>query len=261
VHQASRAYTLTLRAVERQQRGGSRQQFEPTSTNTFEDEYIKIAWKPEANELDFALTNKTDVSQRVLWDDASFVTADGKTDRIMHQGVKFADRSSSMPPTLIVHGATLDDLITPVSNVYWREGFGTYDRGGWESRPLISRTPASAAGVPGATGPQGAVKALLPLEMNGTVREYLFDFAIVESTTAPTPSTSTGDPIKIVRHREEVEQCQLLGEIAAYPPYIWPGDDLRQLRRKAAPLGADTILIPGYRVGTVQGFAYRCKAK
>jgi len=255
------AYTLSLRAIERQQRGGARQQFQPASANTFEDDYIKIVWKPQITELDFTLTNKTGVSQRVLWDDASFVAVDGKTDRIMHQGVKFADRSGSMPPTLIVHGATLDDLIAPVSNVYWREGFGTYDRGGWQSRPLVSRTPASAAGVPGATGPTGAIKALLPVETSGTVREYLFDFAIVETVAAPASPTSAAEPIKIVRHREEVERCQLLGEIAAYPPYIWPGDDFRQLRSKAAPLGADTVLVPGYRIGTVQGFAYRCKSK
>jgi hypothetical protein len=52
---------------------------------------------------------------------------------------------------------------------------------------------------------------------------------------------------------EEVANCKLLGEIVAHPPYIWPGDDVKQLRRKAAELGADTILIPGRRSGRWKG--------
>jgi|GEM_PF-1188262 len=244
-------YSLSLTDIERQQRGGGgeTQQFHPTATNTFEDETIRIEWQPQESQFQFTLTNKTGASERVLWDDASFVGPDGKTDRIMHQGVKFADRSGSMPPTLIIHGATLDDLIAPVSNVYWREGYGTYDAGGWQSRPLLTGSPSATD-----ARTDRSIRILLPIEANGVVREYLFDFAIGTTIgTAATPSD-----IKIVRKREEVANCRLLGDIAAHPPYIWPGDDLKQLRRKAAPLGADTILIPGYRIGVVEGFAYRC---
>ena len=256
-------YGLVLTGVERQQRGSARQELAPTSPNTFEDERIRIAWEPQTANLQFILTNKTDASERVLWDDASFVGTDGRTDRIMHQGIKYIDRSASMPPTLIIHGATLEDLVAPASNVFWQEGYAS-DPGSWRSRPLIPQSAASAAEVPGAKGPSGSMKILLPIEANGAVHEYLFDFAIREvaqSATGPAGTTQGGGEIKVVRKREEVEKCELLGEISAHPPYIWPGDDLKQLRRKAAPLGADTILIPGWRVGVVEGFAYRCSAR
>jgi hypothetical protein len=88
-------YVLSLADIDRQKRGGETQQFHPTEANAFEDENIRIVWKPQESQLQFTLTNKTGASERVLWDDASFVGPDGKTDRIMHQGVKFADRSSS----------------------------------------------------------------------------------------------------------------------------------------------------------------------
>jgi hypothetical protein len=190
--------------------------------------------------------NRTDSSMRVLWDDASYVGIDGRTDRIMHQGVKFADRSGSMPATLIIRGALLDDLIAPVSNVYWSETTGR-----WESRALFggANTPSTGS----------TIKVLLPIESGGAVYEYLFDFAVKEGPPATPPAAP--ETIKIVRKREEVARCELLGEIAAHPPYIWPGDDFKQLRRKAAPLGADTVLVPGARIGSVEGFAYRCAPK
>lgn len=37
------------------------------------------------------------------------------------------------------------------------------------------------------------------------------------------------------------------GEIAAHLPYICPGD-YKQLRQRAAELGADTLLMPGRRI-------------
>jgi hypothetical protein len=154
-----------------------------------------------------------------------------------------------MPPTLIIHGATLDDLIAPVSNIYYREGYGTYDAGGWQSRPLLTGPPAADVQA------DRSIRILLPVETNGVVQEYLFDFAIHTSVGAAAAPLAE---IKIVRKIEEVTNCQLLGEISAHPPYIWPGDDLKQLRRKAARLGADTVLIPGYRIGVVEGSAYRC---
>ena len=112
------------------------------------------------------------------------------------------------------------------------------------------------------TGPS-AVATLAPStgsNASGTVHEYLFDFAVREGTMRVAP-VEPASAIKIVRKREEVEGCELLGEIAAHPPYIWPGDDFRQLRGKASALGADTVLVPGRRIGSVEGFAYRCKAR
>lgn len=235
-------HELTLSEIERQPRGGVRQTFRPTSPNAFEDETLRIGWEPGESQLGFILTNKTDASMRILWDDASFVNTSGRGDRVMHQGVKFADRSASMPPTLIVHGATLDDLVAPASNVFWREGYGS-EGGNWASKPLLSGAAES-----------GSVKVLLPVESNGAVTEYLFAFNVhTETKTVAAPAE-----IRIVRHKEEVANCELLGQMEAHPPYIWPGDDYRQLRAKAAPLGADTILVPGYRIGVVEGFAYKC---
>lgn len=237
-------YQPTLVSVEHQERGGSYRQLSPTGQNTFEDDRIAVSWRPQVTHLEFGLTNRSSGSARVLWDDASFVGVDGRADRMMHAGVKFADRSASMPPTTIIRDATLDDLVAPVSNVYWQEGLGR-----WQSRPLVP--------VGTAPEPDNVLKVLLPIDVGGTVHEYVFVFSLAQATQASPEAVSA--QITIVRNDDDIVQCKLLGEIAAHPPYIWPGDDFKQLRRKAAELGADTILVPGRRIGTVEGFAYQCK--
>ena len=68
------------------------------------------------------------------------------------------------------------------------------------------------------------------------------------------------ESIKTTQDPGEVANCQILGTVEAHPPYIWPGDDLKQLKNKAAPLRADTVFVTG-RFGTVVGIAYRCGTK
>lgn len=64
----------------------------------------------------------------------------------------------------------------------------------------------------------------------------------------------------ITRNTAEVEHCKPLGALQSAPPYVMPGDDLKQLRSQSVPLGADTILITSPRLLSTAGVAYRCKA-
>jgi hypothetical protein len=64
----------------------------------------------------------------------------------------------------------------------------------------------------------------------------------------------------ITRSTAEVEHCKPLGAVQSVPPYVIPGDDLKQLRNRSVPLGADTILLTSPRFVSTAGIAYRCKA-
>ena len=178
VPQYTSVYDITLTGVDRQTRGGETKHFTP-SDNTFEDEYIRIAWRPDNTQLPFTLTNKTDASMRIVWDEASFVSRGGKTDRIIHEGVKLAASGQAMPQTTIIRGGTLQDLIEPAGSIYWRRGYGTYDAGGWEHVPLVgSETAPTEAEIRAKLTPDSSIKVLLPVDSNGTVREYLFEFGV-----------------------------------------------------------------------------------
>lgn len=240
------AHELSLTSVERQVRGERGEVLAIENDGSFQDERIAVVWQPRPDRLSFRLTNRSAASLRVLWDDASFVGIDGTSDRVMHHGVKYADRSASQPPSAVARGATLDDAVVPTSKVYWQESLGT-----WQSRPLVEPREISSNDA------QREVRVLLPVETEGTVIEYVFGFGVGERIEAEAGQ----DRIRIVRKREEVDGCHMLGAIEARPPYIWPGDDFRQLRRKAGELGADTVLVPGRRFGVVEGEAYRCAAQ
>jgi hypothetical protein len=68
------------------------------------------------------------------------------------------------------------------------------------------------------------------------------------------------DQVAIVTDPIAVEKCSALGNVASDPPYIMPGDDLKQLRNQAAGLGADTVLRTGPRIVSTKGIAYRCRS-
>jgi len=64
--------------------------------------------------------------------------------------------------------------------------------------------------------------------------------------------------VTVTRDAAKVEHCKALGSVASVPPYIAPGDDLKQLKNKAVGLGADTVLLTGPRVVSTAGVAYHC---
>ena len=69
----------------------------------FENEMVRILWLPTSHNINFSITNKTDYSIKVLWDEAAYVDESGKSHRVMHSGIKYIDRSNPQPPTIIPH--------------------------------------------------------------------------------------------------------------------------------------------------------------
>jgi hypothetical protein len=92
-------------------------------------------------------------------------------------------------------------------------------------------------------------KALsLPLILLGAV-------LLACTTLAP-----TARDIPTTREPAAIANCKAVGNVASIPPYILPGDDLRQLKNQAAGLGGDMVLITGPRLVSTQGIAYRCQS-
>ena len=65
--------------------------------------------------------------------------------------------------------------------------------------------------------------------------------------------------VRITRNTADVESCKALGPVQSVPPYILPGDDLKQVRNQSIAVGADTILLTGPRIISTAGVAYRCR--
>jgi hypothetical protein len=116
------------------------------------------------------LLNKTNSSQRLIWDEISFIGTDGKSDRVIHEGVKIVDRGVSMPPTVVFPGSTLLDLIEPTGHL--RAGLSGSDT------PLIGYTGGTSEAEVRSKMVHGTIKVPLPIDTNGTIHGYLFEFSV-----------------------------------------------------------------------------------
>lgn len=143
---------------------------------SFEDGLIKIVWLPTSSQFDFVLTNKTSHSVKINWDEAVYVDQSGRSKRVIHSGVKYVDRNSPQPPTVIVRGATISDMVFPADSIYYVSG----QYGGWREDPLFPSYGMGAEEVDQkASGLVGKnVQVLLPIKIEDVVNEYIFTFSI-----------------------------------------------------------------------------------
>lgn len=148
---------------------------------SYEDGLIKIVWLPLSTQFSFNLTNKSDHSIKIIWDEVAYVNENGSSQKVFHSGVKYIDRNNSQPPTTIVKGANIDDLIMPTDNVYFVSG----QYGGWQELPLFKNrasTPEELNTLKSSYVGK-VVKILLPIKIEETTNEYLFTFKIEDFIT------------------------------------------------------------------------------
>ena len=114
----------------------------------------------------------------------------------MHAGVKYIDRTSSQPPSVVPAKGTYTDGVLPVNRVWYREGhYSAYytSPGGWEHLGIIIpendylfvSSPSEAPTVRcdslelmASANVGRRVGVLLPLEIQGIVNEYTFWFEV-----------------------------------------------------------------------------------
>lgn len=148
----------------------------PMGGMQYVDQNIAIDWTySNKSRINFKLKNSTNKNMKLIWEDAAYVDANEKVDRIMHLGVKYIDRNESQPASVIPSGSILEDAIIPVSVV----GRSQY---GWIEGTMFgfSRDPKIAKEQKLKTFGR-KVKVLLPIEIGGDVVEYNFSFIVKDS--------------------------------------------------------------------------------
>lgn len=145
---------------------------------SYSDEAIEVVWLFLEDRIAFTITNKTDNSMKIVWDEVVFIDEKGQSNRVFHSGVKYIDRNSSQPPTVVVRGATVSDVIIPTDNAVYTSG----QYGGWSVNPLFESrfmTQEEMSSVPpNYFGKK--VQIYFPLEIEGVINEFVFIFEIEE---------------------------------------------------------------------------------
>ena len=139
---------------------------ENETKNSYEDDFIKIIWIPALTEFSFTLENKSDNSIKIIWDEAVYIDEDNSSRKVMHSGVKYVDGEKAQPLTVIAKKTKINDLVTPVDNIYYVSPSKIFS-GGWGNLSLFSVQSAGKT-----------VKILLPIQIQETINEYIFSFKI-----------------------------------------------------------------------------------
>lgn len=72
------------------------------------------------------------------------------------------------------------------------------------------------------------------------------------------PYAKTWNGVYVTDNKNDVRACKYIDVFHSWPPYLRPNDDIRNVTRRAAEVGADTILVTGPRVVSTAGQAYKC---
>ena len=134
---------------------------ENETKNSYEDDFIKIIWLPALTEFSFTLENKSDISIKIIWDEAVYIDEDNTSRKVMHSGVKYEDKEKAQPLTVIAKKTKINDLVTPVDNIY-------FNGERWRTLSLFSVRKSAGK----------TVKILLPIQIQETINEYIFSFKI-----------------------------------------------------------------------------------
>jgi hypothetical protein len=149
-----------------------------TPNMNWSDDKIDIAFQISKTSIGFSLKNNTEDVMKVIWDEASIVQF-GEAKKVMHSGVKYIDRNNSQPPSSIPPGASIEDLVLPTDNVYYREG---YYEGGWEEYDLFAtqdfNKPDLGTSILGMKGQKFSL--YLPVQYKGQTVGYNFEFTITD---------------------------------------------------------------------------------
>lgn len=145
--------------------------------NLYKDKNIAISWRVTNTGLAFTLTNVSDHNSiRINWEDICYIDIYGNVNRVMHSGVKYADKNAIQPSTIIPRGATIYDELVPTNNVSY------IDKVGWVESGLF---PQAYNYLDEFKEIQKnyiykTIKIFFPLIIKGIQNDYVFEFLIVD---------------------------------------------------------------------------------
>jgi hypothetical protein len=141
-----------------------------SASSNFEDANIVADFLLLDEAIAIQIKNKTSAAIQVNWDNVSLVDINGKSNRIIHTGIRLIDRDKPQAPSIIPPGAVLKDEITPVDNIRYESG----QYGGWKTDPLMPPLGDNQHKYVGKT-----ISVFMPLEINGKKKEYNFTLEII----------------------------------------------------------------------------------
>jgi hypothetical protein len=151
-----------LVSVRHQVRGSKQHDEMKSSSNNYSDDRISCLWIVDAKRALFILTNKTEETMAIRWSGISWIDTSSTSHRVMHEGVRFVDRSAGAPDSIVAPDAGITDFLVPSDAVELIDGK-------WSTSPLL--TSGDIARSP-------PLRVLMPVVIGVEIHDYIFTFAI-----------------------------------------------------------------------------------
>ena len=148
----------------------------------YSDKFIGITWIYNTTQFEFELKNISGHTLKINWDDVTFMDYSGNISRVMHKGVKYAERETSQGSISIPKDGRLQEIIVPNSNVYFSKGVSGYIPAQWKQSAIIPCYFNSKEDMEKAISNKvwigRSVRILLPIEIEGIKNDYTFVFTV-----------------------------------------------------------------------------------
>jgi hypothetical protein len=132
---------------------------------SFETDHYSISFSAAPTAMHFVLRNKGDGPMRIDWNSVAFVDVSGRSQGVLHNGIKFADRAALKSPSVIPPGASIEDDIVPVESVEFVD-----------MQWITHRLLPTSTGASELLGKDFSV--FMPLDVDGKVENRTFVFRV-----------------------------------------------------------------------------------
>jgi hypothetical protein len=137
----------------------------------FKDKTIAVSFAVDEQSFKMRFENRSPVEVKILWERAEYTDVNGQPHRLMHSGVRYADRNNPIADQRVLSHGVIEEAVIPVSSVYLSQ-----QKKGYEVRPLFPREGDQAAGLKGKT-----VILFIPVEVDRQIIPYNFKIEITEA--------------------------------------------------------------------------------
>ena len=188
---ANASYEISLLSVEKStgtEKIREKQRIEPVIEEGiqkyyFEDEMVRIKWRPAPDDIVFVVHNKTDSLVKIIWDEGKFTDEKAETHRLLHSGIGYEDRNDFHSPTVIYAKDSLEDFVYPAD--YWQKeesGKKTHKNKGYWKRGSFLPTQIRGTAEELRTKVEPFVgktfQVILALQINGSLNDYVCTFVV-----------------------------------------------------------------------------------
>lgn len=134
----------------------------------YTDNHISLIIIPQDDRFFFSINNKSQGNIEIEWDKIIYINENNHSSRVIHSGIKYADKNSPQVPSLVAPKTSITDVIIPVDNIYLSSV--SYE---WRISSLLrnGKTNGSYDGK--------NVKINLPIKINGVSYEYSIIYNLV----------------------------------------------------------------------------------